>query len=538
MIRHRAHRLCLLVVAFLALALSAQPSTGAAAAAAPTVVGLSPMAGPLSGGTKVTVAGSGFTAKSTVLFGSTPSAKVTYLSPTRLTAVSPAHAAGTVQMRVRVGALTSPVKAGVSFTYRKTVTPPPQPLSVRTAVPARLPVGGGLVSLAGTGFTKVRSVKVDGQQVPYKIESTQHLRFTVPGGAEGPVVVTVSDGTATVPVPMSRASLPGLAQRPPLRGVTDRSTVPPDSPIVSGGTIEVQWATVEPTAGGPLDVAAIHTLLDAADAAGTPVRLRVVGARVTPSWVLQKVGSVQWRDTHLGKVITYTIPRWWLSSYQDLFEAFQSRLAVELAWHPSVSEVTVSECSTVYGEPFMRQSGIPNATTIKSTNYTYLDDLRCLYRSIDATAAIWPAQRVALPVNPFQGFTPPSGDRKLLDTFAVMDYCRGLLGERCVLGNHSLRGTTDATMTCPDGSVVPASGQQGGYDELYCRLRAAGAPTYYQTARSSTIGSWTATLDRALVYGAGNVELNVDYPTYDPVLLAQYDLALEGGLPPVEGRGR
>jgi hypothetical protein len=67
---------------------------------APTLTAVSPTSGPIAGGTTVTLTGTGFLSGATVLFGSTASGSVTFLSATSLTAVTPAQAAGTVAVTV------------------------------------------------------------------------------------------------------------------------------------------------------------------------------------------------------------------------------------------------------------------------------------------------------------------------------------------------------------------------------------------------------------------------------------------------------
>jgi hypothetical protein len=67
---------------------------------APTLTAVSPTSGPIAGGTTVTLTGTGFLSGATVLFGSTASGSVTFLSATSLTAVTPVQAAGTVAVTV------------------------------------------------------------------------------------------------------------------------------------------------------------------------------------------------------------------------------------------------------------------------------------------------------------------------------------------------------------------------------------------------------------------------------------------------------
>src|ERR1700743_3058939 len=73
---------------------STQMGHSPAGAAAPEIFGLAPAQGPVAGGTRVTIAGSGFTAATSVEFGGVAAGSVHVLSPSVLTAVTPAGAAG------------------------------------------------------------------------------------------------------------------------------------------------------------------------------------------------------------------------------------------------------------------------------------------------------------------------------------------------------------------------------------------------------------------------------------------------------------
>jgi uncharacterized repeat protein (TIGR03803 family) len=91
----------------------------------PTVTGVSPASGPVSGGTVVTVSGTDFQPGATVSFGGTAATGVTYFSATTIYALTPVHAAGAVTATVRnpdlqTGALTNgyfyaPPPSGTKF---------------------------------------------------------------------------------------------------------------------------------------------------------------------------------------------------------------------------------------------------------------------------------------------------------------------------------------------------------------------------------------------------------------------------------------
>ena len=68
--------------------------------APPTVSAVSPNGGASSGGTPVTITGSGFAAGDTVTFGALPGTSVVVVSPTKITVVSPAAGVGVVDVTV------------------------------------------------------------------------------------------------------------------------------------------------------------------------------------------------------------------------------------------------------------------------------------------------------------------------------------------------------------------------------------------------------------------------------------------------------
>ncbi|MGY1982404.1 IPT/TIG domain-containing protein, partial [Nocardia gipuzkoensis] len=80
----------------------------------PTLTSINPASGSAAGGTTVVLTGTNLTGATGVSFGGTPATSFTVNSPTQITAVAPAHAAGTVQVTVTTAVGTS---NGVSFTY-------------------------------------------------------------------------------------------------------------------------------------------------------------------------------------------------------------------------------------------------------------------------------------------------------------------------------------------------------------------------------------------------------------------------------------
>ena len=74
-----------------------QSSTGSTA---PTVASVSPTSGTVNGGTAVSISGSNFAAGATVTFGGTTASNINVVNSTSITATTPAHLAGTVNVVV------------------------------------------------------------------------------------------------------------------------------------------------------------------------------------------------------------------------------------------------------------------------------------------------------------------------------------------------------------------------------------------------------------------------------------------------------
>jgi hypothetical protein len=85
----------------------------------PVITAVTPNKGPVAGGTTVTITGTGFTAATAVKFQSTTdAASFTVVSDTQIVAVSPAHAAGLINVFVTTKGGTSAVSVNTRFTFQ------------------------------------------------------------------------------------------------------------------------------------------------------------------------------------------------------------------------------------------------------------------------------------------------------------------------------------------------------------------------------------------------------------------------------------
>src|SRR6202035_1054802 len=119
-----------------------------AEAPAPTVTGIAPPSGTTTGGTQVTIKGSGFLKGATVTIGSAATS-VGIISETEITATTPAHAAGATEVVVSDANGTS--TGGPSYTY---LAPggSPAPTVTSIAPSSGTTAGGVTVTITGSGF--------------------------------------------------------------------------------------------------------------------------------------------------------------------------------------------------------------------------------------------------------------------------------------------------------------------------------------------------------------------------------------------------
>ena len=189
---------------------------------APTVTGLSQSFGPASGGTLVTITGTGFTRTTVVDFGTVATTSFTVSSDSSLTVASPAGT-GTVDVTVTTPSGTSATSTSDQFTYSPTVT---------GISPAAGPLGGGkLVTISGTGFTGATAVDFGPNNpapMPPIFVSPTLIQVDSPPG------VGVVDVTVSTPVGTSARSPADLFTYEAAPTVTGLS---PDAGSLAGGTL-------------------------------------------------------------------------------------------------------------------------------------------------------------------------------------------------------------------------------------------------------------------------------------------------------------
>lgn len=167
-----------------------------------TVASVVPDNGPPAGGKVVTIIGANFTTGTqqtspSVTFGGAAATRVTVLSATQLNVVTPAHAAGTVTVKVTRTDGTSAILAN-AFTYISSS------FALYSVSPLSGPAAGGTqVTISGSGFQSGAGVSFGGFPAsPLTVSNSTTIKALTPTHSAGSVSVVVTNPngqSATLP---------------------------------------------------------------------------------------------------------------------------------------------------------------------------------------------------------------------------------------------------------------------------------------------------------------------------------------------------
>ena len=203
-----------------------EPCLQSIAAVAPSVTGVTPVIGPIAGGTTVMITGTGFTGAVAVLFGTTP-VSASVIDSTHVTAHAPPHTTGSVDVRVITPGRTSAAVNADSFAY---VGPP----TISSVSPSSGESGTD-VTITGTDLTTTSSVAFGGVPATFLRVDATHVSATAPPHGGGPIDITVTTVGGT--------SATGVADRFTYPVVpTVVSVSPAAGPLAGGGTVTITGA--------------------------------------------------------------------------------------------------------------------------------------------------------------------------------------------------------------------------------------------------------------------------------------------------------
>jgi hypothetical protein len=166
----------------------------------PRLTGISATRGPTSGGTPLTITGTGFTGATAVNFAGTPDTSFTVTGDTSITLATPSSAAGTDGVTVTGPGGTS----ADSTTFQFTFVPAPVVTSLN---PNNGPVAGGnSIMITGSGLTYVSSVMFGDQAAGFTVNGDTSVTAFVPpsdSGVDNAGVTVSSIGGASSPLQYS-----------------------------------------------------------------------------------------------------------------------------------------------------------------------------------------------------------------------------------------------------------------------------------------------------------------------------------------------
>jgi hypothetical protein len=189
---------------------------------APVLTSVAPNQGPTTGGTTLTLTGTGFTGATAVRFGATPATSFTVTSATQITAVAPPGAEGPVAVTVSTpGGTTSPSVPQSYFYYLGLP-------ALSSVVPASGPTpGGNTVTLTGTNLTGATAVQFGATAASsFTVVSATQITAVAPAGT-GTVQITVTTpGGTSNPLTYTYVTVPVLTAIAPNQGpMTGGATV-------------------------------------------------------------------------------------------------------------------------------------------------------------------------------------------------------------------------------------------------------------------------------------------------------------------------
>jgi uncharacterized protein (DUF2345 family) len=188
---------------------------------------VSPVTGTTAGGTTVTINGSNFVSGAAVSFGSA-AASTTFVNATRLTAVTPAAAAGAVTVKVQnPDGQSATLPSGFTYTAPAPAFAGTNPVSPNTGSTT----GGTTVTINGSNFVSGAVVSFGTTAASTTFVNATQLTATTPAASAGAVSVKVQnpDGqSATLPS--------GFTYTAPAPAFAGTNPVSPNTGSTAGGT--------------------------------------------------------------------------------------------------------------------------------------------------------------------------------------------------------------------------------------------------------------------------------------------------------------
>ncbi|ACA85418.1 hypothetical protein [Shewanella woodyi] len=249
---------------------------------------------------------------------------------------------------------------------------------------------------------------------------------------------------------------------------------------------------------------------DRGDADKFKVLLRIRAGVDSPDWVRNRTKEVDWYFKSFADTQKHKLPAFWTEKYQDSYLSLMRGLAAKYDNNELIGAVAASMCMTVHSEIMWNRTGrkkdadgneirnadgknprqvniaaMTDASVLGSDVYTNPKDYACLERQVDIHKNTWKRTPSIFGSHLYQKYYLTEKDanhaadeqgkkRSKIDagdattvvnkTHDIFSYCREKLGDRCILGNNSLR----------DDEVAIN-------ENIYDLLSTYGPPLYFQT---------------------------------------------------------
>jgi hypothetical protein len=315
--------------------------------------------------------------------------------------------------------------------------------------------------------------------------------------------------------------------KPQIAGTIDRQGMSPSTyhSVVDSYVFKVDWAELQPNSGSELVTSRLDTEIQKAKTNNMHLKIRMYTGSGSPNWVKNlpvtsgTQGPVRICDPNAVPVLCGDIPHFWEKNVQDAYAAVVAKLAAKYDGIDGdgavIQEVVIGGCATIFQEPLIRQRGTENIAAFQQGGYTEGGNWACEQAQIQAHET-WIHTRSSLAFNPYDEWTGSGFKITPAKTEQLIDYCRIVLGERCVLGNNSIGKTSTMNIDRPCSEINGTGwASLAPYVRLYTYMKCKGAPVYFQTEFADRILEHGFTLPQVVNYaislGAGMVELPAGY---------------------------
>jgi hypothetical protein len=387
---------------------------------------------------------------------------------------------------------------------------------------SRLLLAGGLtatvlvashnVTTGTTGALGVAAGSIVGGQLGHSAASHAAANGSSKAGAGGTRRSSSAPASST-PGTTTGSGLSGIKTAPFVNtGLMMRSGSPPPSSLdeyVNGYIIEAAWNVLQPSQGAFVTtridkaVSAVRAWNAANPSNTRGLRLRITAGFNTPSWALNLGGPAVHLCSNSGTC--GNAPRWWTAPVQAAYASYTARLAAYVNQIPEVREVTVGLTMVRFGEVMVRfPTAAGNAHAYAAAGYTEALDIAAMKAEVNDGGAFNAVTQVDV-----ADYQTPSSGQDINVSKEIMDYAVATLP-------HVQFANASITQTPSQNAAIFALMQTYG---------ARGSMTATITFQTyPTLSSVTATLARAVAFGACSVEMPQN--GVSPSIAATYDTQL------------